>query len=330
VSDVRDRGKLGELVSEVRWLTSVAVQLDIGKGSSSTYASSWKFFLEFCDIFSVDPARLSEAELCLCITYFATRRTTSSIDSFVSAIQHIWNTEGFGPLPRGTRYLRAKKGLRRIFGTSDVVVRTRSVSVVEVKRIVDALDPSVLADVCFALEIIIAFFLCLRTEDHVAGRLLWGDVYGQSDGSVEFVLPPGKSVRSFRHVAVAAREDSLDVLLWLERYAALLPEAQRAHSQPLFVSLVSSPGGDQHFWCVSRHTFITRFKSEVRRVLGFDPSLYAGYSLRRGGVTEMLSRLCPLPMVKRHVGWTANSTAVYDYYDHHAKAQLLAPTAYMG
>jgi hypothetical protein len=77
---------------------------------------------------------------------------------------------------------------------------------------------------------------------------------------------------------------------------------------------------------VTRRGFIRRLKEFVVDVLGFSPTLYAGYSLRRGGVT-----LCSnMPAVKRHVRWAKGSTAVFDYYSHTGKAQLLRPTLGMG
>ena len=83
-------------------------------------------------------------------------------------------------------------------------------------------------------------------------------------------------------------------------------------------------------WGITRRTFIRRFKQAVEEVLGFSPILYAGYSLRHGGVTELLERCSNMAMVKRHVGWAKGSTAVYDYYDHSGMQQLLRPTQGMG
>ena len=57
-------------------------------------------------------------------------------------------------------------------------------------------------------------------------------------------------------------------------------------------------------------------------MLGRSPALYAGYSLRRGGVTEMLMRGVPVPMVKQHVGWSVTSDAVMTYYDHSGHVQM--------
>ena len=160
--------------------------------------------------------------------------------------------------------------------------------------------------------------------------IIWGDLYIQKDGSVEFLIPPGKSCKFFRHVALAAREDALDLLTWLRRLATVVPIDCRGASAPLFVSFHRRAHHAVSVWCITRRTFIRRFKQAVEDVLGFSPILYAGYSLRRGGVTELLERCSNMAMVKRHVGWAKNSTALYDYYDHSGKLQLLRPTQGMG
>lgn len=142
----------------------------------------------------------------------------------------------------------------------------------------------------FVCQSIIAYFLCLGTEDHVGGRLKWGNVFIQADRTVKFVIPPGKKVRYFRHVALAGRTDALDLVMWLDRLAALVPPDRRGDAAPLFVSFHVGREGAQCFWAVTRREFIALLKDKVKTVLGFDPTLYAGYSLRRGGVTELVQR----------------------------------------
>ena len=160
----------------------------------------------------------------------------------------------------------------------------------------------------FAAQIVVAFFLGLRTEDHVDGKMLWGDVYPQEDGSVEFLLAPGKSVRRYRRTAIAARSGVLSAIDWLSRLAELTPPEARVADEPIFSTLrPASATAPAAYVPLPRSTFISRFKEAVRVVLKVDPVLYAGYSLRRGGVTEMLLSGVPVPMEKRHVGWAPGS-----------------------
>ena len=81
---------------------------------------------------------------------------------------------------------------------------------------------------------------------------------------------------------------------------------------------------------LSRSVFILRFKSIVETVLNVCPKLYSGYSLCRGGVTEMLSVGVPLAIIKAHVGWTPTSNAHCTYYDHAGRLQMRIPTRAMG
>lgn len=57
-----------------------------------------------------------------------------------------------------------------------------------------SLDVSDADSVRFGAQLLMAFFFALRTEDHVNGRLLWGDIYPAEDGSLDVWFPPGKSV----------------------------------------------------------------------------------------------------------------------------------------
>ena len=122
----------------------------------------------------------------------------------------------------------------------------------------------------------------------------------QVDGSVEFSLAPGKNVHRFRRVAIEAKEGVLSAAQWLQRLAALLPSSLVAPDRPVFVDVKGTASGAVRFPPRSRSRFIARFKNKVESVLGFSPAL-VGYSLRRGGVTELLSQGVPVPMVKRHV-----------------------------
>jgi hypothetical protein len=118
---------------------------------------------------------------------------------------------GNGPLPRGPGFLLAHKGLKRLLRAPDQVVQTRALELQHLRDVVTAADANDPDAVCMVAEMIIAFFLCLRTEDHVAGHLLWGDIYPQSNGDVHFWLSPGKSVDTYRLVGMVKRDDILDL-----------------------------------------------------------------------------------------------------------------------
>jgi hypothetical protein len=250
----------------------------------------------------------------------------------MSAVANLFASSGAdNELPRGRVYIQFCKGIMRLFGPADEVVRTRALGMDELGLILSQINLKSREQVCFGAQITVAFFLALRTEDHTDGRLRWGDVYPQADGSVEFLLPPGKSVRRFRRVCIAHRGGLFSAITWLRLLASLTPESARGHEQPIFSvfkpATITAPA---RFDPISRSVFIFRLKEAVRVVLKVDPVLYAGYSLRRGGVTEMLLSGVPVPMVKRHVGWAPGSHAVNAYYDHHGRPQMRLPTARMG
>jgi hypothetical protein len=277
----------------------------------------------------MDPLLVSEDELCEVVCHFALGHTTGSVASYMSAIQDMYNNAGAGSLPRGPKFLLFIRGLKRLFGPADEVVRTRSLGAEELELLLGSLDRGDPDEVSFGAQLVVAFMLALRTEDHTDGRLRWGDIYPQSDGSVEFLLAPGKSVHRFRRVAIAPKSGLLSAVGWLARLAEFMPASAKQASSPVFVQ-VEQVRGAQRVSPRSRSKFIARFKRAVQEVLGFSPALYAGYSLRRGGVTEMLMQGVPLPIVKQHVGWSVTSDAPMAYYDHHGRLQMRIPTAAMG
>jgi hypothetical protein len=307
----------------------VCRSMHIASSTKGTYEAHHRVFLGCCDAFGLDPLDLHEDGLAMVVIHFAMGHTVSSVPSYLSAIQNFYDVHGGGKLPRGPAFVLTYRGLRRLLGPADTVVRTKAVSMEELRAIVLSLDTSDPADCCFGAQIIVAFFLTLRTEDHVGGRMRWGDIFPQKDGSVEFLLPPGKSCREFRKGAMVARPDELDALTWLGRLARHVPAERRGKDCPVFVSFARTRAGTGNYWAVSRTSFIDRFKDKVKKVLGFSPTLYAGYSLRRGGITAMMSasRPPPLPAVKHHAGWAPGSEAYNLYFDNSGFTQLRLPTA---
>jgi hypothetical protein len=320
---------LGELVSALEWFAGLCRSVHIAGSTRRTYKGLQNQFLDVCDAFGMEPLLLSEDELCVVVARYAMGHTTSSVPGYLSALQALYNDTGAGPLPRGAKFVMFMRGLNRLMGAADEVVRTRALLVDELETILESLDTTDPNDVSFGAQLVVAFLLALRTEDHTDGRLRWGDVYAQQDGSVEFLLPPGKSVRRFRRVAIAPKEGLLSAVGWLARLAEFLPASAKQAKSPVFVEFRVVRGARKEV-ARSRSVFITRFKKAVKDVLGFNPVLYAGYSLRRGGVTEMLTQDIPLPIIKRHVGWAPTSDALMTYYDHHGRLQMRIPTAAMG
>jgi hypothetical protein len=262
-------------------MVSMCKTLDLAVGSKRTYAGHHKIFLSFCAAFDIEPLAITEVELCRCCAHFVLGHSVRSLPSYMSAVANLFESSGAdNELPRGRAYMQFCKGVMRLFGPADEVVRTRALGLEELLLILGKVNVMDREQVCFAAQITVAFFLALRTEDHTDGRLQWGDVYPQPDGSVEFLLPPGKSVRRFRRVAIAHREGLLSAITWLRLLAALTPESARGPDQPIFSTFKAATWtAPARFEPLSRSTFIYRFKESVRAVLKVDPVLYAGYSL---------------------------------------------------
>ena len=310
---------------------SLCKGMHIATSSKRSYAGLQKIFPDFCAAFEIEPFTISEEELCCAAAHYVLSHTVNTLGGYMSAVANLYLESGAqDDLPRGRKFMHFVKGIKRLLGAADEVVRTRALGLEQLSTILEALNLSDRAQVSFGAQLSVAFFLALRTEDHTGGRLRWGDVYPQADGSVEFLLAPGKSVRRYRRVAIGRRAGELDALTWVKRLAAMSTPEEREFNQPVFITVETSPAGVRRSRTTTRSAFIASFKGVVRTVLGIDPVLYAGYSLRRGGVTEMLLSGVPLPIIKRHVGWAPGSDAIDSYYDHHGRLQMRVPTERMG
>jgi hypothetical protein len=126
---VRREGLVGELGERLRWVVTLCRGLHIADSTERTYRSHHKIFLEFCAEFEMDPFSITEEELSLVVAHFTLGHTVNSVASYLSAIQNLFDSAGAGPLPRGPNFLSFQRGLKRLMGPADEVVRTRAIGI---------------------------------------------------------------------------------------------------------------------------------------------------------------------------------------------------------
>ena len=252
--------------------------------------------------------------------------SSTSLDSYASAIANLHMEAGAGELPRGQIYKLGVRGLKRIFESPDEPVQMLALTLDNVADMLRPLDFKVAEDVSFGVQILVGFNLALRPEDYTDGHLRWGDFAIERDGSVQFYLPPGKSSSTWRKVAVAAKTGLLNLAAWLIQQATFFPSYAKAPTRPVLVSFAHM-GQAVPLHALSRAKFIARLKKAASAVTGEPQHRFAAYSLRRGAVTAMLMAHVPMPIIKAHAGWTADSQAIHLYYDHHGREQQRMPTA---
>jgi integrase len=295
--------------------------------SKAAYKGSQSIFIDFCKTFSIEPFLLSEDDLCLVICHYALQHTVNSVPSYVSAIQKLFDETACGPLPRSHAFHSTMRGLKRLLGPSDQIVRATAISIQEVAKLLRSVTLTDPDEVCFGAQTLTAYMFGLRAQDHCDGRLRMGDIYPEPSGAVSIVFPPGKSVRLFRHAACVGRNDELDLLSWFKALYGFLPPSAKAPTRAVFVSFKAGRDGKRHYPPVTRQQFISEFKRKVSQVLGRSPALYTAHSLRRGLTTDLISGDCPLPSAKAHIGWTPDSNAIFSYNDTSAMRQKLLPTS---
>jgi hypothetical protein len=157
--------------------------LALARSSKTAYAGHRRIFSDFCSTLGFDEFSLSESELALAVAHFACGHSVNSAAGYLSALQNYWTAAGAGTLPRGPAFNLFFRGLKRLLGTADEVVHTTALSIKDLGILVAGLDKSNPDHVCFGAECIAGSFLALRTEDHVDGRLRWGDIYPQAPTS---------------------------------------------------------------------------------------------------------------------------------------------------
>lgn len=305
----------------VAWLAGLARSCNLAIGTKATYQHNQQGFLNYCDLLHIDPLEIDEDELCMVGVAFCIHHSVTGLAPFMSAVQNLFYQVGGGDLPRNRRWQATFRGLRRLLGAADEPVRTRALSLDDVAAMVHTLDLRSPSDVCFGSQLLTAFFFALRTNEHCGGRIILGDLSYATDGSVVLRVAPTKNNSAYRSVGCAKRDDGLDLLCWLRILFHMLPHHRRRPRDPVFVDFCK-PGLPP----VSQQAFIARLKDSVQRTLGRHPALFSGYSLRRGFVTEMISRHVPLPVTAEHVGWKAGSATILKYYDHAGRREIFMPT----
>ena len=134
--------QLGKLEDDYRWVVKLCQGMDIAMSSKLTYAGHQRQFIKFCEAFGMDPLSVSEEELCMAVVHFATGHTTKSVRPYLSALQKMFDRNGAGPLPRGPRFLLFVKGLNRLLGSADTVVRTRALTMEDLHKLLASVDKS--------------------------------------------------------------------------------------------------------------------------------------------------------------------------------------------
>ena len=133
------------------WLVTMCMTLHIVSSLRKTYEGHQKIYMAFCDAFGITrwPSRSRSSTGAACISRWVTRSTQGN-DVYI---------------------IRFFKGINRMFCSADEVVRTRAPGLEELVTILQAINLSCREQVAFAAQIVVDFFLGLRTEDHTDGKI---------------------------------------------------------------------------------------------------------------------------------------------------------------
>ena len=106
---------------------------------------------------------LSSDDLCCVVLFFALSRSIHSIDTFMSALSHLYSNAGLS-LPRSLELKNLRRGLSRLFNVPDAPIRAHPLSKQEVNTLLSALNVLDPLHVVFAAWLSISFVFALRPE----------------------------------------------------------------------------------------------------------------------------------------------------------------------
>ena len=277
----------------------------LSTASKSTYDSLQRTFLDICRGLCFKASDIDEFELGLVAICFVLYHSVNSLDSFLSAVQKLWHSWDAGPLPRGAEFSDVKAGLKRLLAAPDQRRQADALLVKDLQTIFTRLSPHVFAHVRFKAQACLSFSMVFRTQDHTGGRLRFKHVFIASDNALEVHVPPGKSSEGYTLLSAMPVVWGLPLYQSIVDYLDFIPLSSRRPDAPFFQedpSIMSA---------VSRGRFTAQLKMHARRSLGKDPSRIAGYSLRRGAVTEAVSRGVPGISIQHQGKWRSDMWHVY-------------------
>jgi integrase len=275
-----EKRRVGETVAK---LVPYVQSVSLSEGAKSTYAAHFKTLVSACQAFDFDPLKMGETELCQVALFFALSHSIHSLDSFLSAIAFVYAERDL-PFPRSAALKSLKKGLLRLFTSSDTPVRAFPLSTEEVSAILAIIDMNDPMEVVFACWLSLSFLHALRPED--LEKLRWSDVTFTNDGGMDVSIRSGKgaTVRGTQTYSSPSNQSPLNPANWFRRCAAMSPPSFSQSSHHVLCCL--DPKNTAFLQRIPRGRFTKHLSAFYARALGKPPpGKLTAYSLRRGAAT---------------------------------------------
>ena len=313
--------------------------MHIADSTRRTYHTGVKAYMRFSAFFHPHqrPFPASDGALASFVTFQSQSCGYTTLKNYLYAIREYHLARGFAFEPLALRHvvLWTLRGVRRL---RSEVAQPKQAMTLEILRCIFRMAssagalPNSLHSVWAA--ILVGFYGMLRKDNLTRGKVHSVlPTHGLRRGDVSFgTLASGTGVAWLRvrmaknnqfgertHlVPLVACGGALCPVAALRRHVLDYPAPPES---PLFLV---SPGGGHRPVPLSHTTFVSRMKAMLRDA-GYDPSRFAGHSLRRGGATLAFSLGSPVHLIQLQGDWL--SDVVYRYNEVSPASRLVLPTA---
>ena len=313
--------------------------MHLADSTRRTYHTGVKAFMRFAAFFYPHqrPFPASDQSLAAFVTFQSQTCGYATLKNYLYAVReyHLARNFAFAPLAERHLVLWTLRGVRRLRAE---VAKPKQVMTLAILRSIHRAAsstgplPNHVHSVWAA--ILVGFYGMLRKDNLTTGKVnAVNPMHGLRRGDVAFgVLATGTPVAWLRvrmaknnpfgertHlVPLVASGGALCPVAALRRHMSDYPAPPES---PLFLI---APGGGRRPVALSHTMFVSRMKTMLRAA-GYDPTKFAGHSLRRGGATLAFSLGSPVHMIQLQGDWL--SDVVYRYHEVSPASRLVLPSA---
>ena len=276
-----------------------------------SYATQRRTLERLAASYGVDLSKpLSELDLCILMSVYATAHKVTTLNTFLSAVAHDARSR-FGlnaQLPRHGLFLQTRAGIEKFHGNTAAPARKAPVYLDDLSAFARLLPRHTLEGARDWCACLLAFFALLRIREYMEAGLRIRDVRFALYGlDIDVAYSKTSLVRTT--LSIAARGDELCPSRALSEYYAHFPSRglPARRDDPLFVSFTGSSPGP-----MSADEFIARVRQLYSQAQPDCPSQrYAGHSFRRGGATALKLAGVADSDIQRHGRWKSDAYKLY-------------------
>jgi hypothetical protein len=279
---------------------------------------------------------MSEDDLALIVIQYAHRWNVSSLQNFLTGVQHSLRLASLPALPRGDRFTAALAGVTKYFAHAKATKTAAAISTDDLLDIHSSLNWSTFADSRDWFLYLLAFFAMLRISEYSGNdSLLWRHIALERDPQTSshvltINLPFSKTSSQPQQISIIQQSDQLCPVRAFAWYSSFVgshepdwPLLLRGPPKPTSSArLAQRPKG------LSRSHIVKALRRRLHAIDGRDPSKYTGHSFRRGGLTAMLLAGVPETHAQQQGRWRSDCYKRYFDSQHSLSARTAASSLF--